>query len=300
MAMNHGGGGEPLFSGLGLSLNYRTAADFFKTVSDTEDSNGLKISNGKKPFELAIKIPEAITTDMSVFNYYFPPSSPFRFASGSAVLTADIQLKQDDASGWLKLKANEMQARINDQSIQTDFRADISLVDGVPDERTFDIAGTEFRFDNVRIKGENESFNQKNWATTITLTHGEMVFTAPLMLKTEAEISMTDSRPIVAMLGNQKDRPKWIKNMLTVEDLKGTVKFDMSDGGILIPRAFVNSEKLDFGAKGIIEKGLNNGVIYARYKKLDIVVKISADKKNIDLIRAKSKFDEYQLPVKPN
>jgi hypothetical protein len=37
-------------------------------------------------------------------------------------------------------------------------------------------------------------------------------------------------------------------------------------------------------------------VIYARYKKLDIVVKIADGKKNIDLIRARRKFSEYQLP----
>jgi hypothetical protein len=88
--------------------------------------------------------------------------------------------------------------------------------------------------------------------------------------------------------------------MLTVEDLKGTVEFDMSDGRIVIPSAIVNSEKLDFGAKGIIEEGLKSGVIYARYKKLDIVVKISADKKNIDLNRAKNNFDEYQLLITYN
>ena len=42
---------------------------------------------------------------------------------------------------------------------------------------------------------------------------------------------------------------------------------------------------------------MNDGVLYARYKKLDIVVKFSDGKRNIDLIRAKRKFDAYLLPV---
>jgi len=107
---------------------------------------------------------------------------------------------------------------------------------------------------------------------------------------------MTDSRPIVAMLGNQKDLPRWVKNMLTVEGVKSMVNLDMSDNQIVIPHAFMNSDKIDFGAKGIFNKGVNDGVIYARYKKLDIVAKYSDGTRNIDLIGAKRKFDEYQLP----
>jgi len=52
-----------------------------------------------------------------------------------------------------------------------------------------------------------------------------------------------------------------------------------------------------FGAKGVIDEGLSNGIVYARYKKLHIVVKITEGKKNIDLIRARGKFDEYHVPV---
>jgi len=65
---------------------------------------------------------------------------------------------------------------------------------------------------------------------------------------------------------------------------------------IPIPNASMDSDKIELGAKGVIDEDMNNGVIYARYKKLDIVVKISNGKRNIDLIRARRKFDEYQLP----
>jgi hypothetical protein len=65
---------------------------------------------------------------------------------------------------------------------------------------------------------------------------------------------------------------------------------------IVIPYAFIDSDNIDFGAKGVIDETLHNGVVYARYKKLDLVVKISDGKKYIDLIRAKAKFDEYRPP----
>ena len=165
------------------------------------------------------------------------------------------------------------------------------------DQLFFDISGSELRLDNVRVVGENESFNQKNWAAILMLTQAEAILSDPVRFNAEANLSMTDSRPIVAMLGNQKNRLRWIKNMLTVEDISGNVELDFAGGRLAIPNAFMNSDNIEFGAKGIIDKGQQDGMIYARYKKLDIVVKISEGKKNIDLIRARGKYDEYQLPA---
>jgi hypothetical protein len=36
-------------------------------------------------------------------------------------------------------------------------------------------------------------------------------------------------------------------------------------------------------------------VIYARYKKLGIILKVTGGKKNFDLIRARGKFDAYRV-----
>lgn len=296
MSMNNGDGGNPLFTGMGLRLNFKTESDLFQAVSDIKGVEDKSINAAKKPYELGFRIPSSHVADMSVFNHYFPPGSPFQFTSGTADLKADILLTQDDADGFVRLKADGMQAQIDEQLIQTDFSADFSIVGGVPADRFFDISGTEFRFDNVSVVGENKNFNQKDWATEIRLNEAEMIFSKPLLLKTKADLSMTDSRPIVAMLGNQKNRPQWVQNMLIVEGVKGVVKLDMAGNRIFIPNAFINSDNIDFGAKGVIHHGLNDGVIYARYKKLDIVVRISQGNKNIDLIHAKGKFDEYQPP----
>jgi translocation and assembly module TamB len=291
------GGGAPLFTGLGLMLTYDSAGDLFREGVENDGTQGVDTSAPKRTYELGLKIPTARVDDMAVFNNYLPSGSPFAFSSGTADLTADILLKPDDASGFLRLKADGMQAQIDEQSIRTDFSADISLVGGVPQDRLFDISGSEFRLDDVSVMGANENFDQKNWATVINLSQAELGFASPISLRTQADLHMTDSRPIVAMLGNQKDRPGWVKKMLTIEDVKGVVKLDMADNRILIPEAFIDSEKIDIGAKAVIKEGLSDGVIYARYRKLDFLVKYTHGKRNIDLIRARRKFDDYQLPV---
>ena len=262
----------------------------------TAQIEDMSLERKSRDFELAFRVPTAQVKDISVFNSYFPPNSPFQFSKGTAGLTVDILLKPDDADGFVRLKADGMEAIVDEQSISADFNADITLVDGVPALMNFDISGSEFRLDNVRVIGENQDFNEKDWAVVLTLEKADTVFSKPIVLNAEAILGMTDSRPIVAMLGNRKDRPKWVTNMLIVEDIEGRVELEAANNQFVFPYAFIDSDNIDFGAKGIIDKTLRNGVVYARYKKLDLVVKISDGKKNIDLIRAKAKFDEYRPP----
>ena len=113
-----------------------------------------------RQFELEFKMPTAHVDDMSTFNSYFPPDSVLQLTGGTADLKVDILLKHDDADGYLSLKADGIEARIDEQSIRADLNADIKLVDGVPAEMFFDISGSELHLDNVRVVGENESFNE--------------------------------------------------------------------------------------------------------------------------------------------
>jgi hypothetical protein len=234
---------------------------------------------------------------MSVFNHYLPTDSPVLFTSGNADLTADVMLKHDDAEGFVRLIARQMEALVDTQLIRTDFSADVSLVDGRLADLFFDISGSEFRLDNVKVVGNNEKFNEKDWDALLVLTQAQTVLTDPLQLKTQATLSMTDSRPIVATLGNEKGTPKWVKKMLTVEDINGTVEIDIADRQLTIPNAFLDSDNIDFGAKGIFAGEKRDAVIYARYKKLGVLVKIANDKKNIDLTRTRQKFEDYDPPI---
>ena len=61
-------------------------------------------------FALQFRIPSGLVSDMAVFNGFLPPDSPVRFAGGQANLTADIELQQDDADGWLRLRSDGVKA----------------------------------------------------------------------------------------------------------------------------------------------------------------------------------------------
>lgn len=296
MVIEQVGGSKPLLTGQGLMLTGTSDNELISGGDDDGNIEPDRLKSILKQTELNLKIPTARVADMSVFNHYIPPGAPLSFTRGAAVLEADISLTHDDAEGFLRLEAKDMEALVDQQLIRADFNADISVVDGSLGELELDIHGSEFRLDKVRVLGETESFNQENWAAILTLTQAETILTDPVRLKAKTGLQMTDSRPIVAVLGNQKDNPGWVKRMLTIENVTGSVELDFVNPRLTIPSATMDSDKIELGAKGVIDEDLRHGVIYVRYKKLDIVVKISDGKRNIDLIRARRKFDEYQMP----
>ncbi|RLA46726.1 MAG: hypothetical protein DRQ97_07235 [Gammaproteobacteria bacterium] len=242
----------------------------------------------------AFKIQSANVTDMSIFSSYLPPDSPFQFTNGSASLSADILLQREDANGWVRLESTGLEMRTADQSARGDLTANIKLVGGVPAQMMFDISGSELRLDNVQVIGEQEQFDADSWSARFLLVHGKATWKKPLRLDVDAEINIADSRPVVAMFGNEGKRPQWLLNMLTIEDIRGTARVTIANEQVVIPFAHVVSDIMEVGAKGRISETRRDGVIYARYKKLDAVVKITDGKKNTDIIRAREKYEAYQ------
>ena len=68
---------------------------------------------------------------------------------------------------------------------------------------------------------------------------------------------------------------------------------NMQQNQIIIPYAFVTSDKVDVGAKGVISETTREGMFFARFNKLKGLLKIKDGKRNFDILNTRKKFDEY-------
>jgi hypothetical protein len=254
----------------------------FQREEDRDVSLGFKISSGQ-------------VTDMSVFNAYLPPESPLQLTGGTAALSADILLQRDDARGWVKLASEGIQAQADTQSIAADLQLDVLLIGGVPRDMQFDISGSRMRLSNVRISGDDHEFDQREWSANIELVLGQTTWSVPLRLDVEAQLHMSDTRPIVALFDNQGWRPEFLLKMMTVEDINGTATISAEERKITISDTRLTGDKIEIAAKATISPLSRDGVIYARYKQADALVKIAGGKKNVDIVRVREKFDAYEL-----
>ena len=249
-----------------------------------------------RPFAMQFSIPSARITDMAAFNSHLPPDSPFRFTGGEADLTAEIELQHDDADGWLRLKAEDIDGLLEDQHIEADLDLDISLVGGVPNEMFFDFSGSTVLLHGVRIAGERQEFTEEDWSAHLLLDRAETTWVDPPEMELDARLNVSDSRPFVALFNNTGWKPKALTRAMTVEDIEGDGRLLMKGNAVRIPHAQLNGNSVEIRAKGIIAEPSGEGVVYARYKNLDATIRLRNGRKSLDLIKPLEKFEQYELP----
>ena len=294
-------GGESPDLSLDIQMNkasFRSKDDEEAFIEDTDillqaTARNISIDGAANDVDLHLQIPSAKVKDMSVYNSYLPPDSPLLILDGQAELKADVMLKPESAKGFVKLVSTGMQSIIDDQELEAELVADIKLVGGVPQNMDFDIASSTIEIKNVKVSGEQKSFDDDHWGVLLTLNKARAVWKKPIQLDLEADLEMTDSRPFVAMIANQKGKEGWLSKAMTIDDVSGEAKLQMKQNIVVIPYAFATSDKIDVGAKAIISENSNNGVLYARFRKLHGLLKINNGKRNLDIIKAKEKFEAY-------
>jgi hypothetical protein len=253
--------------------------------------------SGGKPFALNLDIGSARVSDMSVFNRYLPPDSPLRFAGGQAGLAADVVLRHDDADGWLRLDAEGIELLADGQSLEADLQAELLLSGGVPAERRFEIAGSTLRLDGVRVRGGQADFDDPDWSAELRLESGQVTISEPVGFDLEAALRISDSRPIVALFRNQDGwRPDFLARMMTLEDIAGTGTFRMADERMVIPGVRLTSDNAEAGLKGVQAPDYSDGMLYFRYKKFDVLLKVRDGKRRLDILNALRTFDSYVPP----
>ncbi len=256
-------------------------------------AQGANLNGQNEDMKLHLQIPSAKITDMSVYNQYLPEHSPLFIIGGEASLVVDILLERDDADGYVRLDTSNLSAIVDEQEISGELSAEINLTGGSPKDMEFEISGSALKLDKVKVIGEQASFRDEDWAAEFQFNKAHTVWKKPIQLDVEAELQMSDSIPIVSMMANQKGKHGWLGKALTIDDVVGNMHLQIANQQIVIPYAFAKSDNIDVGAKAIINNETRNGVLYVRYKALKGLLKINDGKRNIDVLKAKEKFDAY-------
>ena len=258
---------------------------------DDEEARQRRANNS-----LSLFVDRATVPDMSALNYHLPPETALQFAGGTTELNAELFFGEESLGGTIQLDSVSTQVQIDEQRLKADLDIDMNLAGGNPRTLTADFTGSTLRLFNVYVEGEKEKFEGDYWSTSLEVTLGEGIFTQPVELSAESLITVSDTRPLVTLFKNRSRTPKWLGNMMLVKNLEGEAQMSLTGGKLRVPLAYVDSEKAEVGIKASFFEGEREGVVYARYKKLDTLVKRINGKRDVDVIKARKKFEDYLLP----
>ena len=290
---------DPFLAGDSLALAF-SGSNFialdpdmdFAALMDDERSRERRKNN-----TLKVLVDDATLLDMSIINDYMPSHLPLKFMGGTAQLQTDLFVGVSDMNGLIELDSSNALLAIDNQTLRADLDADLIIAGGVPREFKVDMSGSRVVLDKVRVQGEHEDFSSDDWSAVLAMKEVQAIVQNPLQLHAEAELQVSDTRPLVAMFDNRGDPPQWISGLMTLKDLSGEATIDLDGKRLVLPRAYVTSDKAEVAAKALFSGGVQNSVVYARYNKLDLLLRTENNERNIDVINVREKFEKYRLPV---
>jgi hypothetical protein len=256
-------------------------------------ADSLRLDSPDAPVALHLQLPSARVRDMAVYNRYFPVQPVLRVLGGRADLRADIRMTPESAQGYVKLRTHRLRIGVNDQEIGGELSVDVNLAGGAPQQMTFDISGSTLALTHVRVAGRQREFDQADWHARLDLHNGVAVWAQPTRVHIEAGVSMSDTRPLAAIMANQRGKYGWLEKIFNVADVHGFASATITPHRIVIAHLLAESDDMDVGAKGVIEARSHDGVIYLRYKKLHGMLKIEGGARSFHIRQARKKFDTY-------
>ena len=284
LAVRHQDDEKPLMTGEDLLLKLGGDGKLRLDLENIDESRVAKLT-----------VDQLFVPDIEPLQRYLPAGAPFRFSGGESRFSADVTFGPYDAEGWAKLVSKGVAGHVEQQDIRADMQVDVNFAGGRPVELLFDVSGTRVELDNVYVVGEERDFDDEGWAASLVFTHGEAELLDPLRIEAEMELAATDSKPIVAMFENQEGwRPNFIARALTTENIRGTGEMVLANERMLVPEAYMTSDNIEIGTKGLITAEGHDMLIYLKYKKLGALLKMNQDGNNLDIIGARKKYDAYQ------
>ena len=105
------------------------------------------------------------------------------------------------------------------------------------------------------------------------------------------------TRPLVTLFQNRGRSPRWISELITLKDLEGEGSLALDEDRVLIPYAYVTSDKAEVATKAVFSGGVQHSLVYARYRKLDVLLRTEGNERDLAVINVREKFEQYSPPL---
>ncbi len=241
-------------------------------------------------FSITFEIDEATVPDITVYNAYLPEKSVLALESGSGVIRSRLDVEDNKASGLVSLEAEQVEAVVNDQALALDLDMNLRLSNGDLDSRRFELDDSSLRVSNVNYPG-GQSLGE--WFAEFSFTDGELHWTRPVSLTADSRLQMTSSGPLVELLAGSYTRVDWVKDLLSVNDVKGTGRLAVGAEAVIFNDLDIRGEEIQVAAKLRIDRDGPEGIVFNRYGPFKATIAFNGDQREWFIFSARERFDSH-------
>jgi hypothetical protein len=247
------------------------------------------------PSNVTVVLPDTDIPDVRVFNGLIPDQAPMRMLSGNASVAASFTVDETGtAAGELMLNADDISLESRGQTHRGDLTVHAKLAEGNLPNRQFSLVDTTIRVEDVRDHQLTDKQQQKlaEWYGDVGIPNGTVTFGKPVEIAGDVTLTMADMRPVLALLREIENTPKWLSIVPDIKDVEGRFALDMGQGRTTLDMIDISGKGLEVLGWMHVENKRGNGRMYVKYKGMAAGLAIDDGKAKIYVAKPRRWFDE--------
>ncbi len=275
------GKAQPLLIGRGLTLAANAAE-----IGLNNDIEELK------KFSLILDIPDSEVPDIAFLGKGLPDALGLSIHQGQAFFDGKLEVSgaEEFAQGEFSLTGKNLKGQFRNMNFAMDMALDSRLSGKDLDNSTIELAGTEFRLYNGVFENQSVAVDDA-WWMTIAVPDGRVNFTEPMNVDADINLSMKDTRAIIALFSEIKDWLKHFDKFLTVNDVHGSAELSAADQHVSIGDLNLEGDRLQFMAELDLKESISNGIAWGKLGVLSLGVERIDNESNWKFINGRRWFE---------
>jgi hypothetical protein len=277
-------GGDPLLAGAYLVLK--------------AEAGGLDVSGGVDGLSSSL---DAISLDLTnarvadITRFPIPAVEDFTLDAGEILVESHAVLTRDNGGeAKIKVHGDGIDASYGDVAIKGNILLDLNAgTDDIRDDR-FDFSDSGFKVDMVTIDDGKQT--DENWYFHLDMTEGWLRLKDPGEIVCSADLKMKDTRPLIAILGQEKNLFNKLKGILTFKDVEGEANLEISANRMEIEDFDIDSEGLKVKANLQIIDKKAKGIFYTKFHGIPFALDLRGEKKNFQLRKPLQWYEAQTVP----
>ncbi|AWH37283.1 hypothetical protein C1929_11230 [Stenotrophomonas sp. ZAC14D1_NAIMI4_6] len=275
-------------------FNARAGGDKGDTLFDGRDlalqlSGDGRLREFRKDMRARLRFNNATIPDLTAYNRYLGKEQ-VRLLGGTGTLTGDVELDTDGrvGHGTATLLGSGARMRVAGLDLLGNAQVDATLRRGDFKQRYFDLSGTSVQLRNVQVGQQDR---KAPWEGRVQFKQGRIDAQAPFRVDANADLTMSDAGPLLAVFAERGDYPRWVLSLLDAGQVNASTRLRWQAGHIVLDGLQAENERLSLRARLDLLDQNKRGDLYLRWGLLGAGIELDGKQRQWHLAGAREWFD---------
>jgi hypothetical protein len=243
---------------------------------------------------------QAVSLDMrdarvaDISRFPLPAIGDFELTSGDITVESSAAISHQGGSSRLTVSGQGIGARWQDTSMLGDLAIELDVVATDGGFRNFEFNESFVRIENVKLESPDAA--EEDWSLRIEFEEGVADISEAGTLSTRVDLTMTDTRPLVAVVAREKETLSKLKGLLDFRDVVGQARIRLGNEIVQLEDVDLRSEGLQIEAQLRLGQQKPTGILWTKFHGIPLSADLRGEKVKLHVIGPRKWYDAQTDP----